>query len=132
MNIGKPKKWDYPVFEAGESSKAVFRRLKERTVQRYVEEGYQKQSGAQAKYDTNYKEKTKPFLFSMSLQERLFCKFMEDFRAKSRRDVLDVYVSSYFNAWLDYQDLYRNSDTVKYWSVFSACLASTRTTRNPY
>jgi hypothetical protein len=34
--------------------------------------------------------------------------------------VLDAYVTSYFNAWIDYRGLYRDPRTVRYWVAFIA------------
>jgi hypothetical protein len=47
-----------------------------------------------------------PFLFLPGLQKRIFDQCMQDARIERERDVLDCYFTSYFNAWLDNQNLY--------------------------
>lgn len=46
-----------------------------------------------------------PFLFDTALQRRLFAAAL-DRAGATRRDVLNAYLTSLFNAWLDYQNLY--------------------------
>jgi hypothetical protein len=47
-----------------------------------------------------------PFLFSPRLQKAIFDAQIEQSPPASERDVLNAYLTSYFNAWLDNQSLY--------------------------
>jgi hypothetical protein len=47
-----------------------------------------------------------PFLMVPSLQRVMFHRCVEEWEPTTRRAVLDCHVTSYFNAWLDYQNLY--------------------------
>jgi hypothetical protein len=47
-----------------------------------------------------------PFLFSPQLQRTIFETFAAGRNVGSKRDVLDCYFTSYFNAWLDNHNLY--------------------------
>jgi Sulfotransferase family len=47
-----------------------------------------------------------PFLFSLELQRTIFETWAANQDVSSRRDVLDCYFTSYFNAWLDNHNLY--------------------------
>lgn len=48
----------------------------------------------------------RPFLFSPTLQRRVFDHCVASWRIERQRDVLDAFMTAYFNAWLDYQSLY--------------------------
>ncbi len=48
-----------------------------------------------------------PFLFSPRLQHAIFAACVAERKPASERDVLDAYLTSYFNAWLDNENLYR-------------------------
>jgi hypothetical protein len=84
----------------------------------YAQEGYVKvPRKSRADYDPN--EITFPFAFLPGLMEALFRERTSG--ASSQRDILDAYFTAFFNAWLDYQDLY----TEKRWVVgFTPKLAS--------
>jgi len=47
-----------------------------------------------------------PFVFLPRLQKRVFDECIAARPVERRRDVYDCYFTSYFNAWLDYQNLY--------------------------
>jgi hypothetical protein len=84
----------------------------------YAREGYVKvPRKSRAEYDSN--EITFPFAFLPGLMESLFRERASG--ASSQRDILDAYFTAFFNAWLDYQDLYSE----KRWVVgFTPKLAS--------
>ena len=48
-----------------------------------------------------------PYLFSPRLQKAIFDRVLAEWSIERERDVLDAYLTSYFNAWLDNQSLYR-------------------------
>lgn len=47
-----------------------------------------------------------PFLLVPTLQRRVFDHCVSEWSPSTQREVLDCYMTSYFNAWLDYQSLY--------------------------
>ena len=47
-----------------------------------------------------------PFTFDLALQQSLFRALLASWRVRSRRDVLDAYLTASFNAWLDCRGLY--------------------------
>ena len=47
-----------------------------------------------------------PFLFLPALQRQVFDRCVAERPPATERDVLDCYFTSYFNAWLDNQNLY--------------------------
>jgi hypothetical protein len=53
-----------------------------------------------------------PFVFDLELQQRVFALMIKERAGRVQRDLLDAYLTSVFNAWLDYQNLYR---TPKRW-----------------
>mgnify|MGYP000740060287 CR=1 FL=1 len=124
LNIGRPKKWHYPQVDLSMKPGKIYDLYnEERQTKEYIDDGYQKPGKSHEKPDTNSVLKSLPFLFSLELQKKLFQQFMEDFKVTDNRGMMDAYVSSYFNAWLDYQDLYKEDASVKYWCTFSARLA---------
>src|SRR5206468_7078716 len=62
--------------------------------------GYAKVSRPDLDHDTF------PFLFSLRLQKRIFDECVARRSPRRPRDVLDCYLTSYFNAWLDNHNLY--------------------------
>ena len=46
-----------------------------------------------------------PFVFVPLIQEQIFLKYLESVEKIERRDVIDAYITAYFGAWLDYQNL---------------------------
>lgn len=102
LHLGHPHKLRWPRLDLAETPERWFESLYERKVERYLRKGYSKASRKLARgvdYDVL------PFLFVPGLQRRLFLAAAEG--ARSERDVLDAYFTSFFNAWLDNQNLHR-------------------------
>jgi hypothetical protein len=104
LHIGYPKKDIWPDLDLSEKPEQWFTLLFERRLLEYSKEGFVKvPQHLRSSYDA--REIRYPFIFLPKLQ-------LEIFRAcaaqgvSSQRDVLDCYMTSYFNAWLDYQGLY--------------------------
>jgi hypothetical protein len=106
LHIGYPKKYNWPDLDLGQNPDKWFDMLFEKHLPEYAEEGFVKvprhlrssYSASQIRY---------PFLFLPRLQREIFRQCAER-GINSQRDVINCYMTSYFNAWLDYQDLYRN------------------------
>ena len=126
LHIGHLRKYDWPDLDLQQPVGALFDALFERPLTEYAEFGYQKQSSAEAKVDPDYRKRVLPFLFSTTLQRNLFKDMVQARPIASQRDAIDHYITSYFNAWIDYQGLYRPPAQVKYWVAFGARLLTTR------
>ena len=79
-----------------------FADLYERPVELHLEQGYVKEKEARNEPD----HQVHPFVFLPKLQRQIFDACVEAWAPATERDVLDCYFTSYFNAWLDDQNLY--------------------------
>jgi hypothetical protein len=101
LHWGRPTKHDWPALDLGATPAAVFEALDEEWVRRSVARGYySKGKGNREERDRH------PFLFDRALQRRIFESRIGAAPA-TQRDALDAYLTSLFNAWLDYQGIYR-------------------------
>jgi hypothetical protein len=73
---------------------------------RFAKDGYQKFSKWTEKEHPG-ELRSYPFVFDAALQRRIFSAVLDGHPPQSQRDVLNAYLTSLFNAWLDYQNLYR-------------------------
>jgi hypothetical protein len=72
----------------------------------------------------------RPFVFSVSFQRELFMAEVQRRPPRTRREVIDRYMTSFFNAWLDNQHLY---GAERRWVVgFAARLAMPRANRDAF
>jgi len=117
LHINKPKH-SWPRLEPTSSGKELFESLREKRTREHAMLGYQKLSLAEIQSNPGFRELILPFMFADSLQEDLFARLCERFPPGRQRDVLDHYITSYFNAWIDYAGLYREPERVKYWIAF--------------
>jgi Sulfotransferase family len=102
IKIGWPREANWPPLDLDRPGEWFERLFEKKTLTHFVE-GYQKR-GAKLEGKTYPSYDVFPFLFLPRLQKAIF-----DARsagAKSERAVLDAYFTSYFNAWLDNQNLY--------------------------
>jgi hypothetical protein len=97
LKIGSPRKWNWPPIDVSQPGD-WFGLLYEEAAGRHLTDGYRKSPRPEAEQDLF------PFLFLPRLQRALFDRAAE--HAQSERDVLDAYFTSYFNAWIDNQNLY--------------------------
>ena len=106
LHIGWPsQKRDWPALDLESDPPSLWwKRLRERLARRAFTNGYLKQGRGAVEGDDEVE--TLPMLIPPSLQERLFLALVERRDIRSQRDVLDAYMTSFFNAWLDYQNLY--------------------------
>ncbi len=102
--VGKPEKWMLrPVPERLKSSaNRVFDHLKEPPEEQASARGYYAKSSA-ARWDEGY-----PFCFNLSMQRHIFRNLLSVKRLETLKDreFWNAYMTSYFNAWLDYQSLH--------------------------
>jgi hypothetical protein len=84
----------------------VLAQLDEGWPKRFAKDGYQKFSKWTEKEHPG-ELRSYPFVFDAALQRRIFSTVLDTQPPRSQRDVLNAYLTSLFNAWLDYQNLYR-------------------------
>ncbi|MGE5272760.1 MAG: sulfotransferase [Verrucomicrobiota bacterium] len=102
LHLGHPHKLRWPTLDLADAPERWFESLYERKVERYLRKGYSK---ASRKLTRGVDYDVLPFLFLPGLQRRIFLAAAQG--ARSERDVLDAYFTSFFNAWLDNQNLHR-------------------------
>jgi len=115
LKWGYPRKRHWPPLDLGRPEQ-WFPMLYEKRVEVDLRHGYAKVSRHDLDHDTF------PFLFSLRLQKRIFDECVELRRPSRARDVLDCYLTSYFNAWLDNHNLYNGPKRVV--TAFVPALAS--------
>ena len=96
---GRPQKWNWPNIDISKlSTREIFNTLHEPWIDAYGGAGfYRKKPG----YTTEY-----PFVFDLTLQRTIFRDQCKKFSIQTQRDVLNAYMTSFFNGWVDYQNLY--------------------------
>jgi hypothetical protein len=126
IKVGWPREANWPPLDLDRPDQ-WFERLFEKKALRHFLEGYQKRGGKTGeKADRSYD--VFPFVFLPRLQKAIF-----DARsagATSEREILDAYFTSYFNAWLDNQNLYTGPKKVV--TGFTPRLAIDRENRDKF
>jgi hypothetical protein len=108
LKWGRPAKWNWPSFaaDAALSARDAFGMLDETWVRKALHQGgYSKYAQWSAGHKPAHRPRY-PFAFDRGLAEELFDDAFRGRRPGHRRDVLDAYLTAFFNAWLDYQNLY--------------------------
>jgi hypothetical protein len=99
---GRPMRWRWPELDLRHGkAESYFIDLFEKPLLELTLNGYRK-FGAGA-----VKPQRFPFCFNLSKQKLIFEAIMTQHPPKAQRDVLNAYLTAYFNAWVDYQNLYR-------------------------
>ena len=103
LSIGFPTKYDWPDLDLGDTPKKWFELLFEQYTKFFFTHGY-------SKYPPRLKREYNDlndfaFLLSPWIQRKLFLGEIDKRDIRNQRDILDCYMTSYFNAWLDYQGL---------------------------
>jgi hypothetical protein len=101
LTIGFPKSQIWPQLDLS-AQETWYEHLYEKYSQKHLRLGYQKPAERTPDPDPDIY----PFAFLPSLQKRIFDACVAGRTIERRRDVLDCYFTSYFNAWLDDQSLY--------------------------
>ena len=99
LKIGHPREHDWPPL-AGADPDRWFELLFEKRAARHFVHGYDKSAKRRHAYDVF------PFLFLPRLQRAIFDACVAAWQVETERGVLDCYFTSYFNAWLDDENLY--------------------------
>jgi len=99
LHLSWPRgKYAWPQLDLEAGPELWFETLREPATHKFFAEGYTK-PGVETLDRL-------PFLLPPTLQRRLFMAAVAARRIESARDVLNAYMTSYFNAWLDNQNLY--------------------------
>src|SRR5262245_36018985 len=99
LSWGRPRKWNWPDPDPGERPSRLFASLDQAWVDKHARRAYYTKGPAD---DTE----RYPFVFDRGLQRALFERLLAEKPASRQRDVLDAYLTSFFNAWYDCQSLY--------------------------
>ncbi len=100
LKIGHPRKYNWPPLDLGAARDVVRDAVREAVGHAFPAASYNKSAKRRNDFDVF------PFLFLPRLQKAMFEACVEGRRPERERDVLDCYFTSYFNAWLDNQNLY--------------------------
>ena len=101
LTIGYPKSRHWPPLDLA-APDSWFDMLYEKYTQKHFRLGYRKPAQRPGSDQID----VFPFLFLPRLQRVIFDRCITERPMECRRDVLDSYFTSYFNAWLDNQSLY--------------------------
>jgi sulfotransferase family protein len=101
LSIGTPKKWHWPEIDLDRRD-TWFELLFEPQVDLYLRQGFLKEKPLLGQLEPD----VFPFVFSPRVQQAVFEQCVADWWPEDERGVLDCYFTSYFNAWLDDQNLY--------------------------
>jgi hypothetical protein len=110
LMIGHPTKSDWPALDLDDGADAWLELLREQFVQRLFADGYRKKPDMREIVDFP----VLPFTLAPSFLERLFRILCAEGPPPTQREVLDRYLTAFFNAWIDCQGL---RETPKQWVV---------------
>jgi hypothetical protein len=114
IKIGHPTDEDWPPIDPSLGADENFNILFDAKITEMVREGYAK--GKSTRNSTRH-----PFYYVPRLQYAVFRHLFESQPPATNRDILDHFLTGYFNAWLNYQ----GNLTAKRWiSAFAPCLAN--------
>jgi hypothetical protein len=111
LKIGKPKKYIWPKIDLNDNFERWFYILFEDDIIEHFKGGYRKE---------RKQDETFSFILLPSLQKKIFLRYLDSVESITLRDVFDAYMTSYFGAWLNYQNSYGQK---KYITAFTARLA---------
>lgn len=114
LKIGYPTKYTWPKLNLNEKPNRWLEILFEHSVFNHFRKGYKKQRNLDEAFH---------LLFLPSLQREIFLHYLDSAESITLRDVLDAYMTSYFNAWLNNQN---SSGHKKFITAFTARLAMRR------
>ena len=101
--ISHPYKWHWPDLDLNKPEVWFDKLFDKRYTTKFILEGYSKNPRK------DNISRTFPFLLLPKLQKQIFYKCVESSEVKTQRDILNCYMTSYFNSWVDNQNLYGNS-----------------------
>ncbi len=96
LKIGYPQKYIWPEIDLSDSPQRWFEILFEDIVVRHMRYGYKKME----KYSDTFL-----FIFLPALQKKFFLQYLDAIESIKLRDVFDAYMTSYFGAWVNNQNI---------------------------
>jgi hypothetical protein len=108
LQWGRPRKFHWPKLDLSSAVTPddLFARLNERWPKKCAKRGYEKYSKWTHRNHPG-EIQAYPFIFDPCSQREIFAAAVSAQTVRSQRAVLNAYLTSLFNAWLDYQNLYR-------------------------
>lgn len=109
------KKWYWPALDINADEYTLFNALDQNWLMKTAKTGvYTKNkfdppahaSGGDAVTHRNERRDGYPFIFDRTLQHRVFKSLIDKNPPSNQRQILNAYLTGFFNAWLDYQGLY--------------------------
>lgn len=97
LMIGYPRKNIWPKLNLDQTPENWFQTLFEDKVIEHFRDGYSKGKQSSQSF---------PFLFLPFIQKQIFLQLLKSNKPARHRDIFDAYMTSYFSAWLDYQNKY--------------------------
>ncbi len=101
LQIGYPDKTHWPRLNLNDSAENWFRYLGEGHILRLFREGFTKPGRG-----SDHAQPALPFLMMPLLVRSLFLEALARKKVQSARDILNAYMTAYFNGWLDNQNIY--------------------------
>jgi tetratricopeptide (TPR) repeat protein len=117
IQIGMPRKWNWPHLNLSDNPEEWFAILFERRLPMHAAQGY-----AKADHNAKAAREIHPFDFDIIQMCRSFLSSVQETPPKTQRDILDAYFSAYFASWKDY----RVTGQEKWIAGFSPRLISNR------
>ena len=111
LKFGFPRKFNWPPIDLDDPPARWLEIMFETNVINHFKMGYKKQKNL---------DETFPFIFIPSVQKALFMNYVGSLERLTVRDVFDAYMTSYFGAWLNNQNI---SGDKKYVTGFTARLS---------
>jgi hypothetical protein len=111
LKIGFPRKYTWPTIDLNENPIRWLEAFFEISILEHIKSGYKKQKNL---------DETFSFLFLPSVQKSIFLSYLNSKNSIELRDVFDAYMTSYFGAWLNNQNI---AGDKKFVTGFTARLA---------
>ncbi len=101
LHWGRPKKWNWPdIPQDAWLQPDLFDYLFERWIVDLATHGHYAEPSRKIGFERH------PFIFDLHLQRKIFDLQLAQQPPKEQRDILNSYLTSFFNSWLDYQAIY--------------------------
>ena len=96
LMLGYKKKFIWPRIDLNDPPECWFEILFEKMVIKHAQHGYKKGQRDQESF---------AFFFVPSLQKEIFLEYLKSSKRQTLRDVFDAYMTSYFGAWINNQNI---------------------------
>ena len=97
--------WPHLVLSPAPDADDLLAQLDEGWPKQFAMDGYHKYSNWTHRSSPGEMRRY-PFIFDVALQRKILARQLAERGCRSQREAMDLYLTSLFNAWLDYQNLY--------------------------